>query len=134
MLIFCKGVPLTCLSALRTEIHGKNHHYFSNANCFVMLLCTKNDPTARLWCPFILSINLTHSFLLVGWVGAVPHPLAGVPLTFLSAFTQGKSLLLMQRGKCTPLNCTHSTYVFFEWYSSVGYTSPVALAIMIYLA
>ena len=25
-------------------------------------------------------------FFLVGWVGAVPHPLQGVPLTFLSAF------------------------------------------------
>ena len=32
-------------------------------------------------------------FFLVGWVGAVPHPLPGVPLTFLSAFhieIQGK--------------------------------------------
>ena len=36
-------------------------------------------------------------FFLVGWVGAVLHPLPGVPLTFLSAFhmeIHGKSLLL----------------------------------------
>ena len=28
-------------------------------------------------------------FFLVGWVGAVPHPMSGVPLTFLSDISYG---------------------------------------------
>ena len=41
--------------------------------------------------------GLKSTIFLFGWVGAVPHPMTGVPLTFLSAFhteIHGKSLLL----------------------------------------
>ena len=37
----------------------------------------------------ICSTTISTFFFLVGWVGAVPHPLPGVPLTFLSVISYG---------------------------------------------
>ena len=101
------------------------HHSFSA----VVILCLSPPPlfwaTHESVASFILAtVSPNHHppfFFLVGWVGAVPHPLPGVPLTFLSAFhteIQRKSLLLSNANanENANANAKASRHLFWQQY------------------